>query len=89
MGEGDAKKLGTKVYFARPYKSCDRGLNEHTNGLIRQFLPKKFDFKNTTDYDIKIIQDLLNSRPRKSLNYRAPVEVILDSKNTTGVAIHS
>ena len=84
-----AKKLDTKVYFARPYKSCDRGLNEHTNGLIRQFLPKKFDFKNTTDYDIKIIQDLLNSRPRKSLNYRAPVEVILDLKNTTAVAFHS
>ena len=84
-----SKKLKTDIYFARPYKSSDRGLNEHTNGLIRQFLPKKFDFKNTTDYDIKIIQDLLNSRPRKSLNYRAPVEIILDLKNTTAVAFHS
>ena len=84
-----SKKLKTDIYFARPYKSSDRGLNEHTNGLIRQFLPKKFDSKNTTDYDIKIIQDLLNSRPRKSLNYRAPVEVILDLKNTTAVAFLS
>ena len=84
-----SKKLKTNVYFARPYKSCDRGLNEHTNGLIRQFLPKKFDFKNVSDHNIKIIQNCLNSRPRKVLNYLAPVEVILDSKNTTSVAFHS
>ena len=84
-----AKKLKTEIYFMRPYKSCDRGLNEHTNGLIRQFMPKKFDFKNTTDYDIKIIQDLLNSRPRKALNYLTPIEVIPHRLNTTAVAFHS
>ena len=50
---------------------------------------KKFDFKNVSDHNIKIIQNCLNSRPRKVLNYLAPVEVILDSKNTTSVAFHS
>ena len=84
-----AKKLKTGIYFARPYKSCDRGLDEHTNGLIRQFLPKKFDFKNTTGYDMKIIQDLLNSRPRKALNYLAPIEFISHRLNTTAVAFHT
>ena len=84
-----SKKLKTAIYFSRPHKSSDRGLNEHTNGLIRQFLPKKFDFKNITDRDIKIIQNCLNSRPRKVLNYLAPVEVILDLKNTTNLAFHS
>jgi IS30 family transposase len=58
-----AKKLGAKIYFARPYKSCDRGLNEHTNGLIRQYLPKKCDIENK-----------LNNRPRKVLQYRTPIE---------------
>lgn len=84
-----SKKLKANIYFARPYKSSDRGLNEHTNGLIRQFLPKKFDFKDVSDHDIKIIQNFLNYRPRKVLNYLAPVEVISDRKNTTAVAFHS
>ena len=84
-----SKKLKTNIYFARPYKSSDRGLNEHTNGLIRQFLPKKFDFKDVSDHNIKIIQNFLNSRPRKVLNFLAPVELILDLKNTTAVAFHS
>ena len=70
------EKLKAAIYFARPYKSCDRGLNEHTNGLIRQFLPKKFDFKDVPDHNIQIIEDFLNHRPRKVLNYLAPVEVI-------------
>ena len=83
------KKLKTNIYFARPYKSSDRGLNEHTNGLIRQFLPKKFDFKDVSEHNIKIIQNFLNFRPRKVLNFLAPVELILDLKNTTAVAFHS
>jgi IS30 family transposase len=84
-----SKKLKANIYFARPYKSCDRGLNEHTNGLIRQFLPKKFDFKDISDHEIKIIQNFLNSRPRKVLNFLAPVEVIFADQNTTAVALHS
>ena len=70
-----AKKLKTFVYFARPYRSCDRGLNEHTNGLIRQFLPKNFDFKNVSNRELKKIVDLINNRPRKVLQYKTPCEV--------------
>jgi IS30 family transposase len=70
-----AKAFGAKIYFARPYKSCDRGLNEHTNGLIRQYLPKKRDFADVMDKKIREIQSLLNNRPRKVLNFRTPHEV--------------
>jgi IS30 family transposase len=74
------KKLGAKIYFARPYKSCDRGLNEHTNGLIRQYLPKKRDFADVMDKKIREIQNLLNNRPRKVLNFRTPHEVFFDRR---------
>ena len=70
-----ANALKAKIYFVRPYKSCERGFNEHTNGLIRQFLPKKFDFKNVTNHEIKIIEDYLNNRPRKVLEYKKPLEI--------------
>jgi IS30 family transposase len=69
------KKLGAKIYFARPYKSCDRGLNEHTNGLIRQCLPKNVDFTDVSDEYIQLIEDELNYRPRKVLQYKTPAEV--------------
>jgi IS30 family transposase len=70
-----AEELNAEIYFARPYKSCDRGLNEHSNGLIRQYLPKNFDFKDVMDKRIREIQNLLNNRPRKVLNFRTPSEV--------------
>jgi IS30 family transposase len=70
-----AKELDTKCYFATPYHSWERGLNEHTNGLARQFLPKNFDFKDVTDEEIQQIQDKLNHRPRKVLNFKTPFEV--------------
>lgn len=71
-----AANLGCNIYFARPYKSCDRGLNEHTNGLIRRFFPKKTDFGNVTDEEVQYVQNLLNDRPRKSLNFLTPNEVV-------------
>ena len=71
-----SKSLGCDIYFARPYRSCDRGLNEHTNGLIRRFYPKKTNFASVTDEQIRYVQDLLNDRPRKSLGYLTPNEVI-------------
>ena len=70
------ESIGCDVYFARPYRSCDRGLNEHTNGLIRRYFPKKTDFSKITDETIQQIQDLLNNRPRKSLNYLTPNEIV-------------
>ena len=79
------KELGTEVYFAHPYSPWERGLNENTNGLIRKFYPKGTDFSKVTDEDILRVQNLINERPRKSLNYKTPKEVLyqdLLSKNS-------
>jgi len=70
-----SEALDTDFYFAHPYSSWERGLNEHTNGLIRQYLPKKTDFTQVSKEEIITIQDKLNHRPRKVLNYRTPYEV--------------
>lgn len=68
------KELATKVYFAFPYHSWERGRNENTNGLIRDFLPKGTDFKTISDNDILMIESLLNNRPRKRLGWLTPYE---------------
>lgn len=70
-----ADSLNTQVYFARPYHSWERGTNENTNGLIRQFLPKSQRFNHLTDEQIQVIEDNLNHRPRKVLGFRTPLEV--------------
>ena len=70
--------LDTDFYFANPYHSWERGLNEHTNGLIRQYLPKKTDFTQISKEEIITIQEKLNHRPRKVLNYRTPYEVFFE-----------
>jgi len=67
--------LNCRSYFAKPYSSWQRGLNEHTNGLIRQWLPKGTDFTYLTNTQCKNIQNYLNNRPRKCLNYNTPAEV--------------
>jgi len=67
--------LDTDFYFANPYHSWERGLNEHTNGLIRQYLPKKSEFLKVSKEEIIMIQDRLNHRPRKVLKYKTPYEV--------------
>lgn len=70
-----AVELDTDFYFANPYHSWERGLNEHTNGLIRQYLPKKSTFTYVSKDEIIMIQNRLNHRPRKVLNYKTPYEV--------------
>lgn len=67
--------LGVECYFANPYHSWERGLNEHTNGLIRQFFPKGSNFKIVKQYQVDQVVELINHRPRKSLGYRTPHEV--------------
>lgn len=62
-------------YFAHPYHSWERGLNENTNGLIRQYLPKKSDFSKLTHEEVQNVQNLLNSRPRKTLDYATPNDI--------------
>ncbi len=67
--------LQAQVYFAHPYHSWERGLNENTNGLIRQYFPKGTDFEPVTDAEIQKVTDRLNHRPRKILGFRSPDEV--------------
>jgi transposase, IS30 family len=67
-----AAALKARIYFAHPYASWERGLNENTNGLVRQYFPKKYDFTKITDEELQRVEDLLNNRPRKTLGYLTP-----------------
>lgn len=68
-------KTGLTVYFADPYAAWQRGTNENTNGLLRQYFPKGVDFQNISENDLDIVVKKLNNRPRRCLNYRPPHEV--------------
>ena len=72
-------KLGIKVYFAQPYHSWERGTNENTNGLIRQYLPKGSCFKNLTQQRCNQIERELNDRPRKVLGFSTPNEAHVEA----------
>jgi IS30 family transposase len=65
-----------KIYFAKPYSAWQRGTNENTNGLIRQFFPKGTDLANIPERRFTKVKQLLNDRPRKRLGYRSPNEVL-------------
>jgi IS30 family transposase len=70
-----AKALNAKFFFAHPYASWERGLNENTNGLIRQYFPKHRDFTTITQDEINQVMDKLNNRPRKCLGIKTPNQV--------------
>ena len=70
-----SKALRAKFYFAHLYSSWERGLNENTNGLVRQYIKKGSSFENIGDDELNTIMDKLNNRPRKSLGYKTPDEV--------------
>jgi IS30 family transposase len=76
-----AAALKASCYFAKPYHSWERGLNEHTNGLVRQYLPKSTDFTTVSKQTVQDIANKLNNRPRKILNYKTPLEVLIMSNN--------
>lgn len=85
-----SKTLDSKAYFAKPYHSWERGLNEHTNGLIREYFPKSMNFSKIVDSDVKKVETLLNLRPRKVLKYLTPFEIIHNTKlNLFNVALQS
>ncbi|MCK5227187.1 MAG: IS30 family transposase [Desulfobulbaceae bacterium] len=69
------ERTGLDIYFAKPYSPWQRGANENTNGLLRQYFPKGFDFKKVTEKDVYKAVERLNNRPRKCLNYRTPKEI--------------
>lgn len=73
-----SKQYDFDWYFCHPFCSGERGLNENTNGLVRDFLPKRTDFRLYTDADIRKIQNNLNNRPRERLGFMRPVEVFMD-----------
>ena len=77
MHEYISKKLGALFYFAHPYSSWERGLNEYTNRLIRQYIPKRTDFESINHLYINEITMKLNRRPRKKLNYNTPGKMFL------------
>lgn len=72
--ESIVRRLGGAFFFAKPYHSWERGLNEHTNGLLRQYFPKGTDFTTISDSDLMLAEWKLNNRPRKIINYQTPIE---------------
>jgi IS30 family transposase len=78
-------QLEAGFYFAKPYHSWERGLNEHTNGLVRQYLPKAKRFDEVSSEDLEKIEVLLNNRPRKVLYFETPHEVFC--RLTTGSSL--
>ncbi|HIE43126.1 MAG TPA: IS30 family transposase, partial [Nitrospinaceae bacterium] len=87
--EGMAKDLETRIYFAHPYAPWEGGLNENTNGLIRQYFPKHRDLTTVTNTEIENAMNKLNHRPRKSLGFRTPYEVFFKTKTSLTVALQT
>jgi IS30 family transposase len=73
-----SEALDADVYFAHPYSSWERGLNENTNGLLRQYFPKKTDFKKVTQCEVKRAVERLNARPRKLLGFKTPSDLMAE-----------
>ncbi len=80
-----AKALNARFYFAHPYASWERGLNENTNGLIRQYFPKSRDFTTISDEEIRMVMNKLNNRPRKCLGMKTPNQVFFGIKPTVAL----
>ncbi len=83
--EAIAKKINADFYFAHPYASWERGTNENTNGLIRQYFPKNRDFTTITQQEIDKAMNRLNNRPRKRLGFKTPNQVFFQSS----LALHN
>ena len=77
------RALDAQTYFADQYSLWQRGLSENTSGLLRQYWPKKTDFKQVAANDVVVVLEKLNNRPRKTLNYQTPVKVMRESSLKT------
>ena len=82
-----AKKLKADFYFTHPYSAWEKGTNENTNGLIRQYVPKKLAFNTLSVTQIKQIEQDLNTRPRKSLGWKTPLQVFMANFMKNSVAL--
>jgi len=78
-----SQRLAMTIYFAHPYSSNERATNENTNGLLRQYFPKKTDFRDISHHALAHVTERLNNRPRKRLNYLTPLEAL----NKAGFAL--
>lgn len=78
------RQIGMDVYRAHPYHSWERGCNENFNGLLREFFPKGMAFATITEREVKRVENLLNTRPRKRLNWATPKEVFFGKKTGEG-----
>jgi len=87
MHKAIVEEEGIAWYFCDPYSSWQRGLNENTNGLIRDFYPKRTDFRDIGDKSILEVQNLLNNRPRKTLHFSTPTRAMTDQLSRQGVPI--
>ncbi|MGB5490939.1 MAG: IS30 family transposase [Woeseiaceae bacterium] len=87
--KGMENDLGAKVYFAHPFSSWERGTSEQSNGLLRQYFPKKRSLAHVSAKEIAHALDRLNHRPRKCLGYRTPHEVFFGEKHQLTVALTS
>jgi len=78
------KHLGIKLYYADPGCPYQRGSNENTNGLIRQYFPKGTDFRDISHHEVRRVEKLLNDRPRACLGFRTPAEVFFEKSPPSG-----
>ena len=76
-----SKSLEIDYYFAKPYHSWERGANENLNGLVRQYFPKKTNFKLITKLEINRVVNILNNRPRKRFGFKTPNEIFAEKLN--------
>jgi len=84
-----SRETGGDFYFAKPYHSWERGLNEHTNGLVRQYFPKGTDFTTITEDQVANVERKLNNRPRAILDFETPKERLFKlCPDLIGVAFH-
>ena len=78
------QEIGTRSFFCEPYHSWEKGSVENKNGVIRRFFPKKTNFDIITDNDIQQVEDKINNRPMKCLNFKTPAEVFISLVALTG-----
>jgi transposase, IS30 family len=82
-----AERLAIRIFFADPYRPWQRGTNENTNGLLRQYLPKGTNLSGYTQHELNAIAHRLNTRPRKCLNFATPLEVYAQLRHHSPVAL--